>query len=73
MIMSSHSGASRHATWQEQFVSMLPEIERLLKVAFRNIPSGSRADACEEALFHCIWSYFQLHEQDRTKPRRRLV
>ncbi len=67
MIMSSNSGASRHATWQEQFVTMLPEIERLLKVAFRNIPPDGRADACEEGLFHCIWSYFQLYEQGRAE------
>jgi hypothetical protein len=67
MIMPSHSGASRHATWQEQFVAMLPEIERLLKIAFRNIPSEGRNDACEEGLFHCIWSYFQLYEQGRAE------
>jgi hypothetical protein len=67
MIMSSHPGASRHATWQEQFVAMLPEIETLLKVAFRNVPPEGRSDACEEGLFHCIWSYFQLNEQGRAE------
>jgi hypothetical protein len=67
MIMSSHSDASLRRTWQEQFVAMLPEIERLLKVAFRNIPPGGRADACEEGLFHCVWSYLQLYEQNRAE------
>lgn len=67
MIMSSHSGASRQVTWQEQFVEMLPEIQRLLKIAFRNIPREGRADACEEGLFHCLSSYFQLHEQGRAE------
>ena len=67
MIMSSHTALSSHTTWQEQFVTMLPEIQRLLKVAFRNIPPAGRADACEEGLFHCIWSYFQLYEQGRAE------
>jgi hypothetical protein len=67
MIMSSHTALSSHTTWQEQFVTMLPEIERLLKVAFRTIPPAGRADACEEGLFHCIWSYFQLYEQGRAE------
>jgi hypothetical protein len=67
MITSSHSVASRRGTWQDQFVAMLPEIESLLKVAFRNIPPDGRADACEDGLFHCISSYFQLHEQDRAE------
>jgi hypothetical protein len=46
---------------------MLPELQRLLKVAFRNIPPEGREDACEEGLFHCIWSYFQLYEQGRAE------
>jgi hypothetical protein len=67
MITSSDSGASRLSSWQEQFVAMLPEIQRLLKIAFRNIPPKGRTDACEEGLFHCLWSYFQLHEQGRAE------
>jgi hypothetical protein len=67
MIVSKHSGASRQVTWQEQFVAKLPEVERLLKVAFRNIPPEGRDDACEEGLFHCIWSFFQLYEQGRAE------
>lgn len=67
MIIPSQTAASSHTTWQEQFVAMLPELERLLKVAFRNIPSEGRDDACEEGIFHCIWSYFRLYEQGRAE------
>ena len=67
MIMASDGAVSSDTTWQERFLEMLPELQRLLKVAFRNIPSEGRTDACEEGLFHCIWSYFQLYEQGRAE------
>jgi hypothetical protein len=67
MIMPSDSAVSSDTTWQEQFVEMLPEVQRLLKVAFRNIPPEGRDDACGEGLFHSIWSYFQLYEQGRAE------
>src|SRR3954462_10285382 len=61
----NHSCSSSEESWQAKFVSMLPEIKRLLRIAFTNIKLEARTDAMEEAMFHCLWSYFSLYEQGR--------
>ena len=65
MIMPSDSGASRHSSWQQQFVEMLPEIERQLRVAFRDLTPEARVDACEDGVVHCLLNYVRLFEQGR--------
>jgi hypothetical protein len=65
MIMTSTSHSDCRESWQTKFVEMLPRIEKLLVIAFRNLTPEARANACEEGLFHCVWSYSHLFEQGR--------
>ncbi|MDZ4818318.1 MAG: hypothetical protein SGJ20_05030 [Planctomycetota bacterium] len=67
MIMTSNSVVRRQVTWQEQFVAMLPEIERLLRISFRNLAPEARVDAHEEGVVHCLLSYVRLFEQGRAE------
>ncbi len=62
-----HSCSRPEETWQAKFVLMLPEIQRLLRIAFTNLKLEARTDAMEEAIFHCLWSYFSLYEQGRAE------
>jgi hypothetical protein len=66
-MIINHSCSSSEETWQANFVSMLPEIQRLLRIAFTNLKVEARTDAMEEAMFHCLWSYFSLYEQGRAE------
>jgi hypothetical protein len=65
MIMSIHACSTPFDTWQAKFSSMLPEIQRLLRISFTNLKLEARTDAMEEAMFHCLWSNFNLYEQGR--------
>jgi hypothetical protein len=65
MIMTTTSHSDCRESWQTEFVAMLPRIEKLLVIAFRNLGPEARDNACEEALFHCLWSYSRLFEQGR--------
>jgi hypothetical protein len=67
MIMSNTPCSTAVDTWQAKFSSMLPEIQRLLRIAFTDLKLEARSDAEEEALFHCLWSYFSLYEQGRAE------
>lgn len=65
MIMSNHSCASAPATWQIGFVGLLPEIERLLRLAFRHLDPEARDDAIGDAVVHSLLSYSRLFEHGR--------
>jgi hypothetical protein len=53
--------------WQSNFVTMLPEIERRLRRAFRNLDSASREESIAEGVVHCLLSFARLHDQDRAE------
>ena len=53
------------AEWQEGFMAILPEIERLLRIAFPGRDSDAREDAVESGIVHCLLSYVRLFEQGR--------
>jgi hypothetical protein len=67
MFMSSHSRANCPATWQARFVAMLPEIERLSRIAFRDLSAEARADAVEDAVVHCLFAFVRLFERNRAE------
>src|SRR5689334_12015060 len=47
-------------TWQSRFVSMLPALEQRLEASFRNLQEECREDATQEAIVHCLVSYYRL-------------
>jgi hypothetical protein len=65
MIQTSCSPQRSANDWQTKFLEMLPRIEKLLTIAFRTLSPEARADAMEQGLFHCVWSYYGLFEQGR--------
>ncbi len=67
MIMLNDACSTPVGTWQANFSLMLPEIQRLLRIAFTNLKLEARSDAEGEAMFHCAWSYFRLYEQGRAE------
>jgi len=53
--------------WQTQFTSMLPEIERALRNAFRCLDPASKEEAISEGVAHSLIAYARLHKQGRAK------
>src|SRR4051812_10673464 len=51
--------------WQDRFVEMLPEIERLLRLAFCRLGREAREDAIAESVAHCLLACVRLHERGR--------
>jgi hypothetical protein len=56
-----------HATWQSEFVAMLPEIDHKLRLAFGSLDPDTRDDAIEEGRVHSLLAYLRLHEQGRSE------
>lgn len=54
-------------TWQSSFVTMLPEIEQKLRLAFCRLDPEAREDAIEEGVVHSLLAYIRLHAQGRAE------
>lgn len=57
----------RKCTWQTMFVALLPEIQRRLRCAFRQLDPASREEAVEEGVVHSLLSFARLHDQGRAE------
>jgi hypothetical protein len=53
--------------WQNDFLSMLPEIERRLRFAFCQLDPAAKDEAIAEGVAHSLFAYRRLNEQDRTE------
>ncbi len=51
--------------WQSGFVTMFPEIEQRLRLAFRQLDPDSKDEAIGEGVLHALLAYYRLHEQGR--------
>ena len=56
---------SKESRWQNQFVSMLPEIERRFNSAFRELNPTSKEEAIGEGMLHALIAYWRLHRKNR--------
>ena len=65
MIMINDRRDECRTTWQQGFIDILPEIERRLRCAFRNLDPESRDDATQQGIVHSLLSYVRLSEQGR--------
>ena len=65
MIAVNNEREKCPSNWQPCFVALLPEIERRLRRAFRQLDAEAREDSIEEALVHSLLGYSRLHEQGR--------
>jgi hypothetical protein len=63
MIAINNARKDHETTWQLGFVTMLPEIKRRLRLAFRHLDAESREEAIAEAVVHSLLSYSRLHER----------
>jgi hypothetical protein len=63
MIALAKDHQSANSTWQERFVTMLPEIECRLRNAFQNLTGSSRDEAVCEGVAHCVLAYARLDER----------
>jgi hypothetical protein len=54
-------------TWQSNFIALLPEIERKLRLAFCRLDPDACEDAIEEGIVHCLLAYIRLHDQGRAE------
>jgi hypothetical protein len=57
----------QRSPWQASFVEMLPEIQKRLRLAFRNLDPVSRDEAVAEGILHCLLAYVRLHERGRAE------
>ena len=55
----------KHLRWQNDFVVLLPHIERLLKRAFSRLDPDKRDEAIQCATVFCLLSYMRLHRRGR--------
>lgn len=67
MIQICNHREECQATWQSEFVKLLPEIERRLRLAFCRLTEEARDDAIEEGIVHSLLTYIRLFEQSRTE------
>jgi hypothetical protein len=67
MISINHQSENIRAGWQSGFAAMLPEIERLLRLAFRRLDPESRDEAVEDGVVNCLLSYVRLFKQGRVE------
>jgi hypothetical protein len=62
-----NSAAYASAAWQEAFLEMLPRIERLARMAFRNHQQAQREELVAEATANALVAYARLAEQGRSE------
>ena len=65
MIAINQEHPRTESQWQAEFVAMLPEINRCLRLAFRQLGLEAREDAIEEGIVHSLLSYSRLHARGR--------
>jgi len=65
--MIAFNDEQNETTWQSNFVSMLPEIEQKLRLAFCRLDPEAREDAIEEGVVHSLLACSRLHEQGRAE------
>ncbi len=53
--------------WQHTFLTMLPQIQQKLRLAFCHLDPESQEDATADPVAHCLLAYVRLHEQGRTE------
>jgi hypothetical protein len=58
---------TNETNWQSAFVSMLPEIQQKLRLAFCRLDGEAREDAIEEGIVHSLLAYVRLHDQGRAE------
>jgi hypothetical protein len=67
MIVANSDRQINESNWQREFVDMLPEIKKWLRLAFCRLANEAREDAIEEGVVHSLLAYVRLHEQGRTE------
>src|SRR5690349_1193648 len=65
MDTCDRSIADIDTSWQKPFTRMLPTIEQLLRIAFRDLRPEARDAAIEDGRVHSLLSYLRLYEQGR--------
>ena len=63
--MIAFNNEHNEPTWQTTFVTMLPEIEQKLRLAFCRLDPEAREDAMEQGIVHSLLAYCRLVEQGR--------
>ena len=67
MIAVNSDRQKNESKWQAEFVAMLPEIKKWLRLAFRQLGPEAREDAIEEGIVHSLLSYSRLHAKGRAE------
>jgi hypothetical protein len=67
MIALNTESQTNASDWQTEFINMLPEITRWLRLSFRRLGPEAREDAIEEGVIHSLLSYSRLHSKGRTE------
>ena len=65
--MIAFTNEPNETTWQSAFVTILPEIEQKLRLAFCRLDPEAREDAMGEAVVHSLLAYARLHDQGRAE------
>jgi hypothetical protein len=65
--MIAFNNERNQTTWESNFVTMLPEIEQKLRLAFCRLDLEAREDAIEEGVVHSLLAYVRLDEQGRAE------
>ena len=65
MIAINKDYNNNGSSWQIQFVTMFPEIEQRLRLAFRQLDPASKDEAIGEGVLHALLAYSRLHERGR--------
>jgi hypothetical protein len=66
MIEICNHQQNSQGTWQTEFVELLPELEKRLRRAFRQLDAEACEDATEEGVIHSLLAFVRLHDQGRT-------
>jgi hypothetical protein len=67
LIKLDNQNAECSTTWQQQFLEILPEIDKRLRRKFHFLDREARDEAVEEGTVHCLLSYSHLFERGRTE------
>jgi hypothetical protein len=65
MIDFNNKPEANESDWRSAFLKILPEIQRRLRLAFRNLGPEAREEAIEEGIVHCLLSYARLSGQGK--------
>lgn len=65
MIAHNDERNDTDASWQSNFITILPELEQRLRGAFRDLDPESHEESVREAIAHSLFAYARLYEQGR--------